>query len=75
MRAHEKAEIRRRLLVARVQSGNLIGVPRGAKWYARQLRHQQALGAVQKWPGRRRLFLEGAVLRPAQYRTALRDRG
>ncbi len=72
MRAAKTQQLRRRAVAASASTGGRVDVWMGLN-PRRQLKkaRRYALPA-QKWPGHRRLFLEGAVLRPTAYRTALR---
>lgn len=74
MRDAKAASLRRRVAAVRASNpGVIIDNRMGMKHWNRMLRQgrRYALPA-QKWPGKRRVFLEGTVLRPASYRSALR---
>ena len=71
MRFQQKQNLRRRMIAAR-PSAPSVDVWMGLN-PKRQLRKARRFALpAQKWPGHRRLFLHGAVLRPSAYRTALR---
>lgn len=70
MNATKKQMLRRRVIAA---AGTSVDWQMGMPGWRRQLRRSRRFALpAQKWPGHRRVFLEGAVLRPASYRSALR---